>query len=66
MNHPCYAFLAGTARSEDKNSGFFGLAPQRFREERVDDAPENRQGERVVWGNIYFDMLTHLYMVEKA
>ena len=27
---------------------------------------KNRQGELVVHGNIYFDMLTHLYMVEKA
>jgi len=27
---------------------------------------KNRQGELVVWGNIYFDMLTHIYMVEKA
>jgi oligopeptide transport system substrate-binding protein len=27
---------------------------------------KNRQGELVVDGNIYFDMLTHIYMVEKA
>jgi oligopeptide transport system substrate-binding protein len=27
---------------------------------------KNRQGELVVQGNIYFDMLAHLYMVEKA
>jgi ABC-type oligopeptide transport system substrate-binding subunit len=27
---------------------------------------KNRQGEFVVEGNIYFDMLPHLYMVEKA
>jgi oligopeptide transport system substrate-binding protein len=27
---------------------------------------KNRQGELVVQGNIYFDMTTHLYMVEKA
>jgi len=27
---------------------------------------KNRQGELVVAGNIYFDMLTHMYMVEKA
>ena len=26
----------------------------------------NRQGERVVDGNIYFDMLAHIYMVEKS
>ena len=27
---------------------------------------KNRQGETVVDGNIYFDMLPHIYMVEKA
>ena len=27
---------------------------------------KNRQGELVVNGNIYFDMLTHIYMVDKA
>jgi oligopeptide transport system substrate-binding protein len=27
---------------------------------------KNRQGELVVDGNIYFDMLTHIYMVERA
>jgi hypothetical protein len=27
---------------------------------------KNKQGETVVDGNIYVDMLTHLYMVEKA
>ena len=27
---------------------------------------KNRQGELVVAGNIYFDMLTHMYMVDKA
>ena len=27
---------------------------------------KNKQGELVVEGNIYVDMLTHLYMVEKA
>jgi hypothetical protein len=27
---------------------------------------KSKQGERVVEGNIYVDMLPHLYMVEKA
>ena len=27
---------------------------------------KNRQGEFVIDGNIYGDMLTHIYMVEKA
>jgi hypothetical protein len=27
---------------------------------------KNKQGELVVDGNIYFDMLPHIYMVEKA
>jgi len=26
----------------------------------------NKQGEKVVEGNIYVDMLSHLYIVEKA
>jgi hypothetical protein len=27
---------------------------------------KNKAGEQVIEGNIYNDMLTHLYMVEKA
>jgi hypothetical protein len=37
--------------------------------DREADGPrsrKNRQGEIVVDGNIYGDMLTHIYMVEKG
>jgi ABC-type transport system substrate-binding protein len=33
---------------------------------KVRGIEKNRAGELVVWGNIYVDMLSHLYIVEKA
>jgi ABC-type oligopeptide transport system substrate-binding subunit len=33
---------------------------------RVRGLEKNKLGETVVDGNIYFDMLTHMYIVEKA